>query len=148
MKLPENVNWLIIQACNFKKIDYNSIFDKSQKREIVEARYIVMYILYRYSKESVTEIGWYFNKDHATVDHAKKTIENLYSTQKNIKYFIDCIELQYVELFRVDKINDEIFKRRDIATYKRHKLLTLDIVNDSCKDEVLNISIARALVCH
>jgi len=48
-----------------------------RRREIVEARQFSMYYIKRYTKLSLVRIGRMFGKDHATVLHACRTIQNL-----------------------------------------------------------------------
>ncbi len=53
------------------------LMSKTRKREIVTARQTIFYLLRKYSKHSLTYIAKQFNKDHATVLHSQRTIENL-----------------------------------------------------------------------
>lgn len=59
---------------------------KTRKREIVEARQVAMYLAKKNSKESLAQIGATIGKkDHATVLHACKTVENLKETSKQFR---------------------------------------------------------------
>lgn len=54
---------------------------KTRNREIVEARQVAMFLSKQNTKESLAKIGRTIgNKDHATVLHACKTVENLIET--------------------------------------------------------------------
>lgn len=67
---------------------------KTRKREIVQARQMEMFFALNYTNLSLAKIGLrYGKKDHATVYHAKKTIENLYDTNKEIKKIIDELKI-------------------------------------------------------
>jgi len=52
-------------------------------RQIVEARQMVMYFAYQYG-HTVLKIGEFFEKDHSTVTHGKRTIEMLCTNDKKI----------------------------------------------------------------
>ncbi|MDR2084027.1 MAG: chromosomal replication initiator protein DnaA [Bacteroidales bacterium] len=65
----------------------------TRRREIVQARQLIMYLTKKYTKLSLTSIGQQCgNKDHATVLHACKTISNLLETDKLFKGHADTIE--------------------------------------------------------
>lgn len=57
------------------------IKSKSRKRNIVEVRQLCMYFIYK-AGYTLKQTGLFFKKDHATVIHACKTINNLFETNK------------------------------------------------------------------
>jgi len=66
---------------------------KTRKREIVQARQIAMFFSKNLTKSSLSTIGSLIGgKDHATVLHACKTINNLIETDKRFKSQVDSIE--------------------------------------------------------
>lgn len=58
---------------------------KIRKREIVQARQVSMYFLRTFTKQTESKIGSYFDRDHATVIHAVKTVNNLYDTDRSFR---------------------------------------------------------------
>ena len=58
---------------------------KNRKRELVFARQAILFFMREFTKESLTLIGSYMGKDHATVIHACRTIKNLVDTDKGIR---------------------------------------------------------------
>lgn len=71
------------------------LINKSRKQRIVKVRQVAQYFGKKYHKETdctLEEIGQTCNKDHATVLHSAKTIENLCETNKEIKKEIDEID--------------------------------------------------------
>lgn len=79
--------------CDYFKISTDTINAKTRKREIVQARQLSMFFARKYTKLPLSIIGAYCgNKDHATVLHACRTIDNLYDTDKQIKFFVDDID--------------------------------------------------------
>ena len=68
---------------------------KTRKRQIVEARQIAMYLSKEMikPKPSLKKIGYYFaDRDHATVLHASKVIQNFIDTENNFSQKIDEIK--------------------------------------------------------
>lgn len=77
--------------CNYFNLNYNDIDINTRKREICEPRQIEHTMMKVYTKASLSEIGVLGGeKDHASVLHSKKTINNLLDTDKDfvIKYRI------------------------------------------------------------
>jgi len=80
-------------TCDFFKIPVNEIFTSSRKRDIVIVRQTAMFFAKKYTELSLAEIGMKCgNKDHATVLHACKTIENLKETDRKFKDKLDEID--------------------------------------------------------
>jgi chromosomal replication initiator protein len=78
---------------DYFKIPVEKINSKTRKREIVQARQLSMYFAKRFTKSSLSTIGLNCgNKDHATVLHACRTINNLRETDKQFKQYINDIE--------------------------------------------------------
>lgn len=66
---------------------------KNRKQEIVQSRQIAMYFSKKYTKASLTAIGKQCgNKDHATVSHAVKTIDDRIETDKQFRAMMSDIE--------------------------------------------------------
>jgi hypothetical protein len=67
-------------------VNGKDIIKKTRKREIVFARQCEMYFAREFNLGSLAEVGSIFgDKDHATVTHAVKTINNLIDSDKNIR---------------------------------------------------------------
>ena len=58
---------------------------KTRKRQVVQARQIAMYFAKNMTKSSLSSIGAHCGKDHATVLHACRTVNNLIETDKKFK---------------------------------------------------------------
>lgn len=67
--------------------------NKSRKKELVLARYLIMYFLGEFTTLSTTNIAAIFNKDHSTYNHCVKTINNRNDTDK--RFSITLKELRY-----------------------------------------------------
>lgn len=87
------IEYVIAIVGKFYMVDnlYTSI--KSRKREYVFARQVAMWLISKYSTATLEKIGSQFaGKDHATVLHAKKVINNLIDTDRKVKEQIKDLE--------------------------------------------------------
>jgi chromosomal replication initiator protein len=73
-------------------MDVATLQSKTRKRHIVQARQLAMYFAKRMTKSSLASIGSQIGKrDHATVLHACKTVDNLTETDKQFKKYVEDI---------------------------------------------------------
>ncbi len=80
-------------VCDYYNIPINLIQSKTRKREIVQARQVAMFFSKSLTKSSLATIGTQIGgKDHATVLHACKTVNNLIDTDKQFRLQIQDIE--------------------------------------------------------
>lgn len=68
-----------------------NIYARNKKREVTKARQIAMYLIRNSRDISFKTIGNHFLRDHATVIHAIKAVENDMATNK--KYNEEVMEL-------------------------------------------------------
>jgi chromosomal replication initiation ATPase DnaA len=75
-------------------------FDRSsyQGREYVVSRQLFFYFMLRYTKKTLREIAKYFNKNHATVIHARTTINNLIETDKKFREMYERLDSKIKKL--------------------------------------------------
>ena len=79
--------------CDYFNIPVDQLNSKTRKRDIVQARQLAMFFSKKLTKSSLATIGLHCgNKDHATVLHACRTVNNLIDTDKNFRLFADEIE--------------------------------------------------------
>jgi chromosomal replication initiator protein len=84
------------QVCEYFNIPPDQLKSKTRKREIVQSRQIAMYFAKNLTKSSLATIGAKIGgKDHATVLHACKTVNNLIETDKRFKNYIDDIQKRF-----------------------------------------------------
>ncbi|MBN1925918.1 MAG: chromosomal replication initiator protein DnaA [Prolixibacteraceae bacterium] len=80
-------------VCDYFNMPVDSLQSKTRKREVVQARQIAMFFSKSLTKSSLASIGSQIgNKDHATVLHACKTVNNLIDTDKQFRYDVEEIE--------------------------------------------------------
>ena len=73
-------------------IDPDAIFTKSRKREVSDARQMVMYLAKKHAKMAFTAIGTRLSRTHATVLYACKSIEDRLTNEKQLQEDVAAIE--------------------------------------------------------
>lgn len=92
-KREVSIDYIQKVVCNYFDVPVDSLQSKTRKREIVQARQVAMYFSKNLTKSSLATIGSQIGgKDHATVLHACKTVNNLVDTDKQFKNQIEEIE--------------------------------------------------------
>lgn len=77
-------------VCDYFTLPIELMKSKTRKREVVQARQIAMYFSKQFTKSSLATIGLHCGgKDHATVLHACRTVNNLMDTDKRFRAYID-----------------------------------------------------------
>ena len=89
-----SIDLIIKTVCEYFNITRDMVLSKSRKRQIVQARQIAMYecrnLLQNCSLSTIgAELG---GKDHATVLHACSTVQDLMSTDKLFRQWVEDIE--------------------------------------------------------
>ena len=71
------------------QLSIEELQSKTRKRHVVQARQLAMFFAKKYTKLSLANIGKSIGKrDHATVLHACKTVDNLNETDKHFRKFL------------------------------------------------------------
>ena len=88
-----SIDYIQKVVCDYFDIPIETMKSKTRKREIVQCRQLAMFFSKQMTKNSLAMIGKHCgNKDHATVLHACKTVNNLADTDKRFKGYISDIE--------------------------------------------------------
>ena len=91
------------------QLSIEELQSKTRKRHVVQARQLAMFFAKKYTKLSLANIGKSIGKrDHATVLHACKTVDNLNETDKQFRKFLSDL---------TTKINNRYFSyhKKEIA---------------------------------
>lgn len=64
----------------------------TRQREILEPRQVAMYLRKKNTKESLAKIGKRYGRDHATVLHAFRTVNNLLETDKEYRRKVESVQ--------------------------------------------------------
>ncbi len=90
-------------VCDILEIDKEKLNINTRKREIVIARQIIHWTQYYYTYKSLSSIGNQVgNKNHATVLHSIRTINDLIDTDKFVRLIISKIE-QKIKIAEIQK---------------------------------------------
>ena len=85
-----SIDYIQKVVCDYFDMPIDLIKSKTRKREIVQARQLTMYFAKQLTKNSLATIGAQCgNKDHATVLHACRTVNNLAETDKRFRTYVD-----------------------------------------------------------
>jgi chromosomal replication initiator protein len=88
-----SIDYIAKVVCDYFNMSVDSLQAKTRKREVVQARQLTMYFSKNMTKSSLASIGSQVgHKDHATVLHACKTVNNLKETDKSFRLCVDEIE--------------------------------------------------------
>lgn len=80
-------------VCDYFNLPIELLKSKTRKREVVQARQIAMFFAKKMTKWSLASIGAQCGgKDHATVLHACRTVNNLAETDKQFRGYLDDLE--------------------------------------------------------
>lgn len=78
---------------DYFQMDVETLQSKTRKRHIVQARQLAMFFAKKYTKASLASIGSQIGKrDHATVLHACRTVDNLFETDKQFRRYVEEIK--------------------------------------------------------
>ncbi len=85
-----SIDYIQKVVCDYFDLPIELLKSKTRKREVVQARQIAMYFAKSMTKSSLATIGLHCGgKDHATVLHACRTVNNLMDTDKRFRTYID-----------------------------------------------------------
>ena len=88
-----SIDYIQKVVCDYFNLPIDLINSKTRKREIVQARQLAMFFSKKHTKSSLATIGLHCgNKDHATVLHACRTVNNLVETDKQFRAYVDDLE--------------------------------------------------------
>lgn len=83
---------MVTQAvCTYFKINVDALFTKSRKREISDARQMVMYMSKKLVGLSLKNIGTKLGRTHATVIYACRNIEERLPLERDLRQSVDAI---------------------------------------------------------
>ena len=87
-----NFEMITQEVCSYYQIDPDLIFTKTRKREISDARQMIMYLSKKLAKMPLTAIGTRLSRTHATVLHACNNIDERLAFEKQLQEDVKKIE--------------------------------------------------------
>ncbi|MAM16133.1 MAG: chromosomal replication initiator protein DnaA [Flavobacteriaceae bacterium] len=89
-KREVSIDYIQKVVSEYFQMDIATLQSKTRKRHIVQARQLAMYFAKKFTKASLASIGSQIGKrDHATVLHACKTVDNLSFTDKQFRKYVE-----------------------------------------------------------
>ena len=89
-KKEVSIEYIQKVVSDYFQMDIQTLQSKTRKRHIVQARQIAMYFAKKFTKASLASIGSQIGRrDHATVLHACKTVDNLSFTDKQFRTYVE-----------------------------------------------------------
>ena len=89
-KREVSIDYIQKVVSDYFQMDVSTLQSKTRKRHIVQARQLAMFFAKKYTKASLASIGSQIGqRDHATVLHACKTVDNLSSTDKQFRKYVE-----------------------------------------------------------
>jgi chromosomal replication initiator protein len=89
-KREVSIDYIQKVVSEYFQMDVDTLQSKTRKRHIVQARQLAMFFAKKFTKASLASIGSQIGqRDHATVLHACKTVDNLSSTDKQFRKYVD-----------------------------------------------------------
>src|SRR5690625_904775 len=89
-KREVSIDYIQKVVSDYFQMDVETLQTKTRKRHIVQARQIAMYFSKKLTKASLARIGSQIRKrDHSTVLHACKTVDNLSSTDRQFRKYVE-----------------------------------------------------------
>jgi len=109
----ENIRTIVCCGENITEAQLNS---KCRRYKLVFARQLISYFCRKYTLLSLTHIGARLNKNHATILHGCKAIENLFKTNKYYREKILAYERKIEELkvFQKDLSESKLFELKEV----------------------------------
>lgn len=87
-----NFEMIADRVCSFYGLQTDLLFTKSRKREISDARQVVMYLAKKHTDMPLTAIGRRLDRSHATVIYAVNSIEERLDIERTLRNDIEQIE--------------------------------------------------------
>ena len=85
-----SIDYIQKVVSDYFQMNIETLQSKTRKRHIVQARQIAMYFAKKFTKASLASIGTQIGRrDHATVLHACKTVDNLSFTDKQFRKYVE-----------------------------------------------------------
>jgi chromosomal replication initiator protein len=89
-KREVSIDYIQKVVSDYFQMDIDTLQSKTRKRHIVQARQLAMFFAKKFTKASLASIGSQIGqRDHATVLHACKTVDNLSSTDKQFRKYVE-----------------------------------------------------------
>ena len=97
-----SINSIVAAVVKCTGIEFNKIQSLKRQRDIIFARHLFCYFTRKRTRLSYQEIGKIINRDHATILHSVRTVENLLEYDRDFKELVPKIQIQIEKNERVE----------------------------------------------
>ena len=131
MKNSEALRDFYEDYCEKVEITLDDLYSKSRKRQLVEKRMVLMYTLRKSVGMTLHRIANSLDKNHATIIHAVKTIDNFIKVYPHIQHYYDVAD----ECLMTHKENlVEFYKSPILTEVERNRALVNILIE--CNDKL------------
>ncbi len=88
---------IIELVCRTFRVSREELSSRSRKKKVSEPRQVAMFLLRKFTGESLSSIGQRFNRDHATVVYALQSVERKLSSSASFRYQLEYLEKEIRE---------------------------------------------------
>lgn len=92
--VPIPAHDIIKMVCEYYNLEFDKVTSKDRSRYVCYPRHILMLLLYTYCDRSLKTTGDILNRDHTTVLHGIRTIQNLTETDDVIRAEVDMFKFK------------------------------------------------------
>lgn len=121
--------------CEQFNLSVNDLKTPFRDNKFVYPRQVIMHLALKNKLGSTEDIGRFFNRDHATVIHASKCINNYKDTNKLKKEQITNFEHKFSAIKEVNKSLDLFI---DEISYLKSELLALEYKFNNANEKMRN----------
>lgn len=121
-----------------KMIAKHDLVKRTRKHEILRMRQYVMYMLAKKSYMSLSEIGSFFDQDHATVINARKVIQDALDTRDRVT--LEQIEPVKSEFDKYDFPDVDRYKNDNKIAYVHLTTSEYELLQSTAKGEGVSVS--------
>ena len=89
-----SINSIVSAVVKVTGVEFNKVQSSSRRRNFVNARHLFCYFARKRTKLSFQEIGGIINRDHATIIHSVRNVEDLLSYDREFKEIVPAIQLE------------------------------------------------------
>ena len=91
---PVTIDTVLNDVAHAFNVTKKEMTSKSRKKEFVEARHVAMYLIHKKLNRTQEATGEIFDRDHSTVVHALKKVNNIMETEKDFRRTVNKIILK------------------------------------------------------
>ena len=110
-------------VCKFHKLEFSELINRTRQGRIMQARQQAMYFSMQYTKLSQTDVGFFYGgRNHATVSHSCKTVNNLKDVERGYNREIEQMSRIIEDLNQLIPRPDHLINRQKKSALYRSNM--------------------------